>query len=866
MLSLSRRPPSVVSAIVSLLVILFVIPTLGRCDEAVQSSSEAGIAYFEKEIRPLLIAHCYQCHCESTGEREGGLVLDNRDGWRVGGDSGPAVVPGDVEASHLIRAVRYDDDGLQMPPVKPLAAADVARLEHWVRIGAPAPEKIHLSASDNPADPVAGKDHWAFGPLSESRPPVVSDVDWPLGDIDRFVLSRLEQERLHRTSDAQRNILARRVYVQLTGVPPTPEQLNDFLDDTNPLAYERLVDSLLASPPFGERFGRHWLDLARYADSNGLDENFLFREAWRYRNWVIGAVSDDMPYDRFITLQIAGDLLAYETMAQRDYQRIASGFLVLGPKVLLGNDPENQKMEVADEQIDTIGRALLGQTLGCARCHDHKFDPVPTADYYALAGIFASTRVMEQRYMLGEQRVMEQLIGLGDDGVDLDEAYEKYWRERPKLGERKAKAEAALQALQQGDAAAFAEISEKHADSIAEDAKDPVQAAEQRSLAQQSLIDQLTRAWNEPPAIPPRAMAATDQETPADEPIRIAGQFDNRGEVVRRGVLQVLCDGDDSAAQAPDSGRIALAKWLTDGDQRSGQLVARVLANRIWHHLIGRGLVRTVDNFGRTGEPPSHPELLDHLAKELIAHDWSVKSLVRQIVLSHTFRLSSDHISANHDADPENQWLWRANRRRLDPESFRDAMLATADSLQWAPMDSTVAYLGDQATAVGSNSVRRRTDFPCRSVYLPVIRNDLPELFEIFDFADPHTTTGMRPNTTVPTQGLFMLNDEMVMDAAEATARRIMRDCPSGDLEAQITRMYGLILNVPPSEAEIQVISEALAKFRQRFESGEPSAAESSATGVSSADSPPDLGPAELRSLALACHALFASSRFQFLE
>lgn len=848
MSSLRRRSPSFVFTIPSLFGLLFVIPTLGLCDELPQSSSEAGIAYFEKEIRPLLITHCYQCHAESADEREGGLVLDNRDGWLIGGDSGPAVVPGDVDASHLIRAVRYGDEGLQMPPVKPLDAADVARLEHWVRIGAPAPEKVHVSASDNPADPVVGKEHWAFRPLAEESPPAVSAVDWPLGDIDRFVLSRLEQEGLFPTVDAQRNVLARRVYVQLTGVPPSPEQLKDFLDDTSPLAYERLVDSLLASPQFGERFGRHWLDLARYADSNGLDENFLFREAWRYRNWVIGAVGDDMPYDRFITLQVAGDLMPYETTDQRDFQRIAGGFLVLGPKVLLGNDPNNQKMEVADEQIDTIGRALLGQTLGCARCHDHKFDPVPTADYYALAGIFASTRVMEQRYMLGEQRVMEQLVGLGDDGADLDEAYEKYWRERTKLGERKGNAEAVLLALQQDDTAALAELLEKHADGIADGAKDSAVANDQRIVAQQSLVDELTKAWNEPPGIPPRAMIATDHETPADEAIRVAGQFDNRGEVVRRGVLQVLCDGDDSAVEASDSGRIALAKWLTDGDQRSGQLVARVLANRVWHHLIGRGLVRTVDNFGRTGEPPTHPELLDHLAKGLIDHDWSVKSLVRQIVLSRTFRLSSGHVSVNHDADPENQWLWRSNRRRMDPESFRDAMLAVADSLQWAPMDSTVDYLGDQATAVGPNSVRRRTDFPCRSVYLPVIRNDLPELFEIFDFADPHTTTGMRPNTTVPTQGLFMLNDEMVMDAARATALRIVRDCPSGDVEAQISRMYELILNVPPSvppsEAEVRVMADALARFRQRFESEQ----------------------AELSSLALACHALFASSRFQFLE
>jgi hypothetical protein len=411
--------------------------------------------------------------------------------------------------------------------------------------------------------------------------------------------------------------------------------------------------------------------------------------------------------------------------------------------------------------------------------------------------------------------------------------------------------------LQAGDTVAFAELLDKNADAAAELAKDETVAIDQRIVAQQSLVDQLTKAWNEPPGIPPRAMVATDHESPADEPIRIAGQFDSHGEVVRRGVLQVLCDGEDNVVKASDRGRIALAKWLTDGNQRSGQLVARVLANRLWHHLFGRGLVRTVDNFGRTGEPPTHPELLDHLANELIENDWSVKSLVRQIVLSRTFRLSSRHVSVNHDADPENQWLWRGNRRRLDPESFRDSMLAAADSLQWSTMGSTVDYLGDQATAVGPNSVRRRTDFLCRSVYLPVIRNDLPELFEIFDFADPHSTTGMRPNTMVPTQGLFMLNDEMIMDSATTTARRILQDCPSGDNEAKITRMYELVLNVKPSEAEVRVMSEALRRFRQRFES---------ANSAPAASAPIDPEQAEISSIALACHALFASSRFQFLE
>lgn len=821
-------------------------PSAAVGEEATPSASEAGIEYFEKQIRPLLVKHCYECHSEKSGEREGGLVLDDRQGWLQGGDNGPALVPGDVDASLLIRAVRYADADLQMPPVKPLDAEDLARLEQWVRIGAPAPERIVVTAQDDPSDPVAGREHWAFRPLAATPPDTVTDHEWPSGDIDRFILARLESAGLRPNPDAEPNVLARRLAIQLTGLPPSPELVREFLADTRPDAYERLVDRLLASPQFGERFGRHWLDLARYADSNGLDENFLFREAWRYRNWVIAATGNDLPFDQFVLLQLAGDQLPFESIEQRDEQRIAAGFLTLGPKVLLGNNPNNQKMEVADEQIDSIGRAVLGQTLGCARCHNHKFDPVPTADYYALAGILTSTRVMEQRYMLGEQRVMEQLVGLGPDGAALDDAYEQYWRERPKLGEQKKQAEAALELLKKGDEPALKELAEKQASAVAELARDVAQTPEARIAAQQTLVDQLTQAWNQPPAIPPRAMTATDVDKPADEQIRIAGQFDALGDPVPRGFLTVLRDTPGEPLPADQSGRVALAHWLTDADQRSGQLAARVLANRIWHHLLGRGLVRTVDNFGRTGEPPSHPELLDHLAKELIAHDWSVKSLVRQIVLSRTFRLSSQHVAANQEADPENALVWRANRRRLDPESFRDSMLAAASLLDLAPLDSTVAYLGDQATAVGANPVRRRTDFPSRSVYLPVIRNDLPELFEIFDFADPHTTTGMRRSTMVPTQGLYLLNDEFVMDAAKATAQRILDHAPA-EREARVLAIYEAILNTRPTDAEVRIMSEALTQFEQRFEAEEPT-------------------QRELSALALACHALLASSRFQFLE
>jgi hypothetical protein len=823
---------------------------------------ENQVAYFERHIRPLLVSHCYSCHSVRAKKRKGGLRLDSRAGWVTGGDSGAALVPRDVDASLLIRAVRYSDPELQMPPDKALPPQAITLLERWVRMGAPDPRDAAASndvSNDDPSDPIAGRQHWAFRPLTKSHQPTFASKDWPRSAIDEFVVARLETENLSPTADADRRILIRRIYIQLVGMPPTPEQVADFLSDDRSDAFARLVDELLDSPHFGERWGRHWLDLARYADSNGLDENFLFREAWRYRNRVIESFNSDMPFDRFLVEQIAGDLLPHDSIEQRDRQRTSAGFLVVGPKVLLGNNDNERRMDVADEQLDTIGRTVLGQTLGCARCHDHKFDPVPTADYYALAGIMTSTQVMERRHMLGQQRLMERLVGIGPEDSVADDGYEKYWREQKQLKDKARLAVDALELLKTSDAAALKEHARKHAETVADEAIDANVEPEKQVAAQQALVDRLAKAAT-PPPIPPRAMIPTESETPADEHIRLSGEFDQLGEKVSRGFLQVLHEGDANIP-ASSSGRLELARWLTDMDNGAGKLAARVLANRVWHHLIGRGIVRTVDNFGRTGEAPSHSELLDHLASELVESGWSIKSLIRTVVLSRTFAMSSRHNEAANLVDPDNRWLWRAHRRRLDPETLRDAMLLAAGTLDLTPMQSSVWYLGDQATAVGPNTNRRRTNFPNRSVYLPVIRNDLPELFDVFDFADPHATTGMRSETMVATQGLFILNDDLVMAAAEATARRLVSltepsttgeesldTADVGDSSAgMVDRMFELILNANPTDAER---TEILSFIRNTSE-------QLSVQGGNDVS---------LQAWSIACHALFASSRFQIVE
>ncbi len=817
---------------------------LGASLCAAQTEAES-MEYFETHIRPLFVRHCYHCHSERADDRESGLLLDNRDGWFEGGERGPSVVAGEPDKSLLIQVVRYEDPALEMPPSEKLSRSEIERLETWVRMGAVGPKAAAPTSIQNPADPEAGRSHWAFVPLTRPVPPKSSDKVWPRTAIDRFVLAKLEEQGLQPVDDADRIALIRRLSLVLSGLPPRPEDVEVFCSDDSSDALERLVDKLIEAPTFGQRWGRHWLDLARYADTNGLDENFLFREAWRYRNWVVNACNADMPYDRFLIEQIAGDLLPYDSIEQRDRQRIAAGFLVIGPKVLLGIDKDKQRMDVADEHLDTIGKTVFAQTLGCARCHDHKFDPIPTADYYALAGIFSSTSVMETRHMLGQQRLMEQLVGLGEDGDAADAAYEQYWRTRPAVVNRKQQAEAALKLLENDKSDELAKLLAGNIEVLAEQARHAGLPKAERIAEQKKWIAQLAEEISNQPSIPPRAMIPFDIEQPQNEAIRVAGEFDVKGETVPRGFLTVLLDRRPPEIPEHSSGRLELARWMTDGQQRSGQLAARVMANRVWHHLFGRGLVRTVDNFGRTGDEPTHPELLDYLAAELIDSDWSIKSLIRTIVLSRTFGLSSEFNAANDEIDPENLYLWRGNRRRLEPEALRDAMLFAAGTLDFSQVDSTVNYLGDQATAVGANKIRRRTDFPCRSLYLPMIRNDLPEIFEAFDFANPHTTTGARPNTIVPKQGLFLLNDDMVMTAARATAQRVLDESSKSGIDERIARLFGLLFHrEPDAKAALQEYLQST-EMSLRWDCDEQ---------------------AELEALARVCHALFASSRFQFAE
>ena len=900
----------------------------------------SGLAFFEKKIRPVLVEHCYKCHSASSEKVKGGLLLDTREGIRKGGESGHAVVPGDLKESLLISALKHDD--FEMPPKRMLPAAVVADFEKWIRDGAVDPRRAtHVVAKPDSIDIEAGRKHWAYQPLRAPAIPKVKDAAWPGNDIDRFILARLESAGLQPGADAKKITLIRRLYFDLIGLPPTPKEIARFVDDKSPEAYENLVDRLLKSPRFGERWGRHWLDVVRYAESMSL-RGRLLKHAWRYRDYVIEAFNDDLPYDQFLTQQLAGDLLEASSVDAQRQNLIATTFLVMGDALLENQNKSQLDMDVVDEQLDVIGKGMLAQTITCARCHDHKFDPIPTSDYYAMAGILKNvqglkhssvsttmeiplpftekikraleinnvsvaklqseiktlkaklellspktfpkivaasslpgivvddddvlvvgkwTHSVHSKHYIGKRYIHDANKGKGDKTLSFipklpgDGEYEVRFayshgggrasnvpvtvfsaagektiivdmRKTPPLEERfislgtfrfEATEQSRVLISNEGtdgvltaDAVQFLPV-DNDSKVITPQISQPVKtlsAAEQQALKTRiaKLTADLSALQKRKPA---REMvhSAVEKKKPADLKIHIRGRINNLGAIVPRGVLQVANYGSAPEMPSSSSGRLELAHWIVDP---ANPLTSRVMTNRVWHWLFGAGLVRTVDNFGTMGESPSHPELLDHLAVHFIQQGWSVKNLIRTIVLSRTYRLSSSR--GEQPEDPENRLLAHMNQRRLDAESLRDTMLSVGGTLKLEMGGAT--FPANLKTDIGF-----RFQAPRRSVYVPVFRSSLPQLFEVFDFANPSLVTGRRDVSTVAPQALFMMNHAFVRTQARLTAERLLSDSQLKESH-RIDHAYLQILGRHATEEEISLSQEFLKALIDKTEKG----------------------------------------------
>lgn len=770
-------------------------------------------AYFKNVVQPILKEHCYDCHSHQAKKLKGGLVLDSRLGWQKGGDSGPAIEPGKPEQSLLISAVRYKD--LEMPPQGKLPHGIIKQLERWVADGAYDPRDSNSAGVRRQVDVEAGRQHWAFRPLRESAPPAVQNKHWPRMELDRYISRQLEQVGLKPVADADPYTWLRRVSFDLTGLPPSVEQVRAFAQDQTAEAREKVVDRLLASRAFGERWARHWLDLVGYADQVGTSNSVFAQHAWRYRQYVIDAYASDKPFDAFVREQIAGDLLEANTVAQRAAGLTATGFLVLGDIEIVESDKAKMFVDIVDQQLKKVGKAFLGLTLDCARCHDHKFDPIPQRDYYAMAGFFHST-----------SSVYKTDRGVWSDinQLELPET-EKQKAKRSRQARRHAdqltawKSEREEATKRRGALDQLLKNQQLSTDERAQLTK------EQKELAGRlgELSRRIRHAEFFSPTVP-KAHGVKDVDRPEDMRITIRGNPRALAERVPRGFLQVVrgeLRGRDNInsdvgsggqerppIEAGQSGRRELAEWIV-----STPLAARVVVNRIWQKLFGEGLVRSVDYFGVPGDLPTHPQLLDYLARRFVDEGWSQKQLIRELVLSRTYGLSSLHDEQAYATDPDNRWLWRMNRFRLDAEALRDAMLLAAGQLSPSsggpslPLEYPENVGGLDPKDVNPPSFRLSKWRPQqefeRTIYLPIIRHAAQpgpaELRNVFDFAQPSQFTGKRAITAVPTQALFLMNSPVVKKHATALATRISSEKV---VSRRLELLWLTLLNRPIDEIE----------------------------------------------------------------
>jgi hypothetical protein len=745
------------------------------------------LAFFEKKIRPVLVQNCYKCHSASSEEVQGELLLDTREGIRKGGLSGHAVAPKNLDESLLIEAIRYKDDDLAMPPDGKLPDSVIADFEKWIMMGAPDPRDGKAAPFFKP-DWTKSRNHWAFKVPKQPAIPKVKDDNWARSDIDRFVLAELEERSLKPVGDVDRRTLIRRLYFDLNGLPPTPQEGDSFVEDTDPKAYEKLVDRLLDSENFGERWGRHWLDVARYAESSGKESNITYPHAWRYRDYVIDSLNADKPYNEFIREQVAGDMMSARDDRHRAELITATGFLAIGPKSHNEGSRSQFAADLADEQIETMSRSMLGLTIACARCHDHKFDPITQREYYAMAGIFQSSSTYYGTVETQGNRRDSRLRTL-----PIETAATKA---KPLTAESRARLEKTL--------ADGKEERERLSVQAKEDRKNDTYDSYRYFLQTRRVRDRMNVAsaqlnnYTEEGTAKPQAMGMRERGYGRDTRLLVLGQARRPRQTVPRGFVKIVNPDYRVNFSRRSSGRLQLADWLVAPDN---SLTSRVMVNRIWHHIFGQGLLRNMDNFGSTGGDPSHPELLDHLALRFTKNGWSVKGMVREIVLSRTYQLASDYDSANYNADPDNRFLWRMSTRRLDAESIRDSMLSVSGLLKRErPRGSAVSNAGDRRVSRQSRTLGTTTDH--RSVFLPIIRDLISEPLRLFDYAEPSMVTGKRDVTTVPSQALYLMNDSFVTRVADAMARRLLTEQTSPD--ERIKLAYQLAYARPPRADELK--------------------------------------------------------------
>lgn len=844
--------------------------------------SREELNFFEAKIRPVLIKECYGCHSAKTGATKGGLMVDSKEALLMGGDSGPAIVPGDLVESLLWGSINHED--FNMPPGKMLSDKVIADFEKWIKMGAPDPRVMKVTEINSEITPEAvekGREFWAFMPPALPSVPNVKEKSWADTKIDAFVLAKLEQNELQPADDADAGTVLRRLTYGLVGLPPTPEQvewMNKGFKRDPKGTIAKVVDELLKQDQFGERWGRHWLDVARYGESSGREVNLTYPNAWRYRDYVIDSFNADKPYDEFVQEQIAGDLLPIKSNEDWAENLIATGVLAIGSKALAEQNGRQFRLDVIDEQVDVTSRAILGVSVACARCHDHKFDPIPQSDYYAMSGIFENTSTHYGTIdTLQNRRPSNQIMLPVDDPMLKKKKISRKELQtlKDQLVETQGKFREATRArLQMRKNGGSSKDTGKTFQSVA-------RLSTQVAGLQAKIASYDSNGNPHTYAIGVQAVDKLVQTRLLDR-----GEFDRPGQVVDRGFPQVMCESPVKL-DAKSSGRLELARWMGSNEN---PLTARVMVNRIWQHMMGQAIVRTPENFGATGQSPTHPELLDWLAVKFVEENWSVKAIVREIAISHIYRTGSQYNSAAFDSDPTNELLWRFEPRRLDAEALRDSLLSISGQLDKSrPYSSLAGTAGDGLVRDGvilaiadksnantnsnsgsskrNNRRRRRNqgdsqmngslagaavttlDQPVkyRSVYLPIVRDNVARSLEVFDFAESSMVIGTRETSNTPDQGLYFLNNKFVIEQSELFARRLMAE--NSDLESQVRSAFLWAYGRNATEGEVSAARE----FYEQFE-------------VPNGRSRRDSSSGALKKLAALCQGILASAEFRFLN
>jgi mono/diheme cytochrome c family protein len=834
-------------------------------------------AFFETRIRPVLVEKCYKCHSTTGDKIKGGLLLDTRAALLKGGDTGPAIIPNDPEKSLLIQAIRHTNEDLQMPPKGKLTDEQIADFVTWVRMGAPDPRTDSPSTNEESASAAftaAERAHWAFQPVKRPEIPTVRSVDRVKSPVDAFILQRLEAASITPAPPADKTTLLRRAYFDLIGLPPTPEEVATFLNDTSPTAFNRIVERLLASPHYGERWARHWLDLARYAESDGFREDATRPNAWRYRDYVIKSFNDDKPYDRFVQEQIAGD----ELFPNDPDAKIATAFNRHYPDEWNARDLVQRRQEILNDITDTVAAVFTGMTVACARCHNHKYDAIRQADYYRLQAFFANTshddhipllspdeesqyRAKLATWEAATHDLRAEIAKIEKPHTDfvVKEHFDKYPPEiqamviKPAAGRTPYERMMVAKANQYIDPAGFRFVGapERIAGRIKGKDKERYDA----------LKNQLADFQHLHPGDLPETIGMTDLG-PVAPPTHLLnrGIYDQPKNELQPGFLSVLHPNPPSITPTATSTgrRSALARILTDP---KNPLTARVMVNRIWQYHFGRGIVPTPSDFGTQGAPPSHPELLDYLATEFMQHNWSIKHLHRLIMLSSTYHQSSTPSSIENQNSEFANLLPHFPRHRLEAEIIRDSMLSVAGLLNpemagpsvFPALPSNSSGLGPWKVTADPEQRNRR------SIYVFARRNNRYPLLETFDAPDTLETCARRNVTTTPMQALTMLNSDLTLDWARHLAARVLEQSPT-TLDAQIDTAFRLTCSRPARPEERETIKQFFTTHREvleeRLKNDEPLALPRGLTDATD--------PIHAATLVDFCHTLMNANEFVY--